>query len=130
MQDLSLGSLIILILQRDQNCLHYLPQMVFSNGFSQPINEPRHMETNSTSSFDQFFFSDKPGILVESGVHSSLHPNCCHHIINSTFILNICYPHHINKLAWGFKKADANNIRKALGLVNWERLFDQKCIEA
>ena len=31
MQDLSRGGLMILTLQRDQNCLHYLPQMVFPN---------------------------------------------------------------------------------------------------
>ena len=94
------------------------------------MNQDIWKQTAPLLSINFFFFFDKPGILVESGVHSSLHPNCCHHIINSTFILNICYPHHINKLAWDFKKADANNIRKALGLVNWERLFDQKCIEA
>ena len=31
---------------------------------------------------------------------------------------------------WDYKKADPNNIRKALDLVNWEMLFDQKSIEA
>ena len=31
---------------------------------------------------------------------------------------------------WDYKKADPNNIRKAIDLVNWEMLFDQKSIEA
>ena len=29
----------------------------------------------------------------------------------------------------GLQKPDSNNISKALGLVNWERSFDQKYIE-
>ena len=31
-------------------------------------------------------------------------------------------------LVWDYKKADSANIRKALDLVNWERLFDHKDI--
>ena len=66
-----------------------------SNDFSQLINEPTHMKTNSTSCIDHIF-TDKPGLLVDSRVHSSLLPNCRHQIIYSTLNLNICYPHNIN----------------------------------
>ena len=40
--------------------------------------------------------------------------------------------HHSStiRLVWDYKKADPNNIKKALELVNWERLFDQKSIDA
>ena len=34
------------------------------------------------------------------------------------------------KLIWDYKKADSKNIQKALDPVNWERLFDQKSINA
>ena len=57
---------------------------------------------------------------VKSGVHASLHPNCHHQIVHSSFNLNIYYLF--------IKKADANIIRKALDSVNWERLFDSKNI--
>ena len=66
-----------------------------SNGFSQLIDEPTHIKTNSTSCID-LIFSDKPGLLVDSGVRSSLHPKCHHQITYSIFNLNICYPHHMN----------------------------------
>ena len=66
-----------------------------SNGFSQLIDEPTRIKTNSTSCID-LIFTDKPGLSVDSGVHSSLHPNYHHQIIYFTFNLNICYPHHIN----------------------------------
>ena len=100
-----------------------------SNGFSQLINEPTHIKTNSTSCID-LIFTDKPGLSVDSGVHSSLHPNCHHQIIYSTFNLSISYPSPYQWLVWDYKKADPNKIRKALDLVNWERLIDQKRIDA
>ena len=67
---------------------------------------------------------------VNSGVHVSLHPNCHHHIIHSSFNLNSSYPPTIQRLIWDYKKADSKNIPKALDSVNWERLFDQKHINA
>ena len=100
-----------------------------SNGFSQLIDEPTHIKTNSTSCID-LIFTDKPGLSVGSGVHASLHLNCHHQIIYSTFNLNICYPPPYQRLVWDYKKTDPNSIRKALDLVNWEKLFDQKSIDA
>ena len=87
MQDLSLGVVMVLILQRGQNCLHYLPQMVFPL----LIDEPTHIKTNSTFCID-LIFTNKLDLSVDSGVRSSLHPNCHHQIIYSTFNLNIFYP--------------------------------------
>ena len=40
------------------------------------------------------------------------------------------YPPPYQPLVWDNNKADPNNIRKALDLVNWQRLFDQKSIDA
>ena len=44
-----------------------------SNGFSQLINEPTHIQTNNTYFID-LIFTDKPSFSIDSGVHSSLHP--------------------------------------------------------
>ena len=100
-----------------------------SNGFSQLITEPAHIKANSTSCID-LIFTDEASLSVDSGVHSSLHPNYHHQIIYSTFNVNICYPPPYQRLVWDYKKADPNSIRKALDLVNWERPFDQKGIDA
>ena len=62
-----------------------------SNGFSQLINEPTHMQTNSSSCID-LIFTDQPNLPMNSGVYSSLHPNCHHQIVHSSFNLNIHYP--------------------------------------
>ena len=53
------------------------------------------MQTNSFSCID-LVFTDQPNLSVKTGVHESLHLNCHHQIVQSSFNLNICYPHHIN----------------------------------
>ena len=63
---------------------------------------------------------------MNAGVHSSLHPNCHHQIVHSSFNLNIFYPPPYQRLTWDYKKADSTKIRKALDSVNWERLFLNK----
>ena len=100
-----------------------------SNGFPQLINEPTHIQTSSSSYID-FIFTDQPNLSVNSGVHASLHTNCHHQIVHSSFNLNICYPSPYQRLIWDHKKVDSKNIRKALDLVNWESLFAQKDIDA
>ena len=59
-----------------------------SNGFSQLIKEPKHIQTSSSSCTD-LIFTDQPNLSVNSGVHASLHPNCHHQIVHSSFNLNI-----------------------------------------
>ena len=63
---------------------------------------------------------------MNSGVHASLHPNCHHQIIDTSFNLNITYPPPYKRLIWDCKKADSEKIRKALDWVNWERLFNNE----
>ena len=106
-----------------------LLSLTSSNGFTQLIHEPTHIQANSSSCID-LVFTDQPNISVNSGVHGSLHPNCHHQITHSNFNLNIYYPPPYQRLIWDYKKADANIIRKALDSVNWERLFDGKNINA
>ena len=79
------------------------------NGFPQLTDEPPHIKTNSTSCID-LIVTDKPGLSVDSGVHLSLHTNCHHQIIYSTFNLNICYPPPYQRLVWDYKKVDPNSI--------------------
>ena len=67
---------------------------------------------------------------VNSGVDSSLHPNCHHQIVHSSFNLNIYYPPPYQRLAWDYKNANSTTIMKALDSDNWERLFHVKDINA
>ena len=101
-----------------------------SNGFSQLINEPTHIQTSSSSCLD-LIFTDQPNLSISSGVHSSLHSNCHHQIVHSSFSLNIHYPPPpYQRLTWDYKKADSIKIRQALESINWERLFHKKDLNA
>ena len=78
--------------------------LTFSNGFSQLINEPTHMQTNSTSCID-LIFTDQESLTVNSGVHSSLHPNRHHQIVHSSFNPNIYSPPPIvSTISMGLQK--------------------------
>ena len=62
-----------------------------SNGFSQLIHEPTHIQSNSSSCID-LVFTDQPNLLVNSGFHVSFCPNRHHEIVHSSFNLNITIP--------------------------------------
>ena len=61
------------------------------NGLHQEINKPTHILNNSSSCID-LIFNSQPNLLIESGVHPSLHPNCHHQIVFAKFNLDIVYP--------------------------------------
>ena len=48
-----------------------------SNGFSQLINEPTHIQTKNSSCID-LIFTHQPMLSVNYGVHTSLHRNYNH----------------------------------------------------
>ena len=105
----------------------HLYSLASSNGFFQLINEPTHIQTNSSSCID-LIFTNQPNLSVNSGVHSSLQPNCHHQIVHTSCNLDIYYPTPYQRLIWDYKKADST--RKALDSVNWERLFDKKKLDS
>ena len=53
------------------------------NGFHQIISEPTHVQRNSSSCID-LTFTDQPSLVINNGVHASLHSNCHHLIIHCT----------------------------------------------
>ena len=99
------------------------------NGFHQSISESTHVQRNSSSSID-LIFTDQPSLVTNNGVHASLHSSCHHQIIRCTFNLNIVYPPPYQGLLWNYKKADVLKIQKALKLVNWDRLLDNKNVDS
>ena len=63
-------------------------------GLHQLINKHRHLLQNASSCIDLKLIS-QPNILVESGAHPPLHPNCHHQITFAKFNLKIYYHLHI-----------------------------------
>ena len=98
------------------------------NGLPQSNNEPTHIQTSSSSCND-LIFTDQPNLLVNFGIHISFHPIVIIKLFTLALILIFPNIYHINnQLKWEYQKADSQSLRKELGLLNWQLLFDQKDI--
>ena len=64
--------------------------IVNSYGLNQLIQEPMHI-LNSSSSYIDLIFTSQPNLVMEPGIHSSLHSNCHHQIVFAKFNLSIFY---------------------------------------
>ena len=79
------------------------------NGLHQEINEPSHILNNSSSCID-LIFNSQPNLLIESGVHPSLHPK---------FNLDI----------WHYQKANIDLIKRPINSFDWEKAFSNTDID-
>ena len=61
--------------------------------------------------------------MIESGVHSSLHPNCHHQIVFANVNLKICYLPPYERELWRYEKANADLIRRSIHQFPWDDRF-------
>ena len=73
-------------------------------GLHQLIHDPTHILGKSSSCID-LIFTFQPNMVVNSGVHSSLHANCHHQIIFAKLDLKMYYPKKKAMLFPSLKKA-------------------------
>ena len=95
------------------------------NGLHQIIKEPTHILDTSSSCID-LIFTSRIKLVMDSGVHSSLHVNYHHQMVFAKFNLQIYYPPPYERVAWDSKHANTDHIRKAICGYNWERFFANK----
>ena len=84
---------------------------------------------NSSSCID-LIFTNQTNLVVDSGVHSSLHPNCHHQIIFAKFNLNVFYPPPYERLVWRYHEAKKEQIFHAVNNFDWNRAFENLDIDA
>ena len=63
---------------------------------------------------------------MNSGVHSSLHPNCHRQIIHAKFNLKFFYPPPYERVVWHNQDANNDLIQRSISRFNWERAFSNK----
>ena len=85
-------------------------------GLQQVIKEPTNIL--DTSSCIDLIFTSKPNLIIESGVHSSLHSNCHHQIIFTELNLEVVYPPPYVWKVWHYKDANTELIRGAINEFN------------
>ena len=96
-------------------------------GMQQLINEPTHILPASSSCIDLIFVS-QPNLVMESGVHSSLHQKCHHQIIYAKLNLKINYPPPYKLEIWHYKYANTDLIQRAINYYPWERSLGEKTL--
>ena len=94
-------------------------------GLHQVIKEPTHILHNSSSCID-LIFASQPNLIIESGVHPSLHPNCHHQLIYAKFNLQIYYPPQYYREVWHYNDANTELIRRTVDQLNWPKAFLNK----
>ena len=65
-------------------------------------------------------------MVIDIGVHPSLHTNCHHQIPFSRYNLTVEYPPPYERLVWDSNKANTESIKQALMQVNRPNLFFNK----
>ena len=78
-------------------------------GLQQLIKEPTHILGNSSSCID-LIFTSHPSLVMESGVHPSLHSNCHHQVTYAKFDLKIHYPLPYEREIWHYQKANTDQL--------------------
>ena len=73
----------------------------------QVITEPTHILESSASCID-LIFTNQPNIVMDSGVHLSLHEKCHHQIIYSKLNLRIEYPPPYIRKIWDYNRSETD----------------------
>ena len=96
-------------------------------GLSQIINEPTHILDSSSSCID-LIFTSQPNLVIESGIHPSLHQNCHHQIIYAKFNLQIFCPSPYRREICHYQDPNIDMIRRAISQFNWDKNFSNTTV--
>ena len=105
----------------------HINSLISMYGFDQLISDPTHILPASSSCID-LIFTDQPNLVVDSGVHPSLHTNYHHQITDCILNLRIFYPPPYESLVWDYKRANESARNTALNKVDWEFLISNKSV--
>ena len=94
-------------------------------GFNQVISDWTHILESSSSCIDLIFMS-QPNLVINSGVHYSLHPNCHLQTIHAKLNLKIFYPPPYDQVLWHYQDANNDLIQQSISQFNWERAFSNE----
>ena len=92
------------------------------HGLHQLLNEATHLLETSASCMD-LIFTNQRSLVIDSGVHPSLHTNCHHQIVHYKLNLYIKFPPPCEYLVWDYNKADTEKIKKTIEQVHWENII-------
>ena len=93
----------------------------------QLITEHTHILENTSSCID-LIFTNQPKFLLDSGVHSTLHPKCHHKVIDSKLNLKTEKPPPYTPEILDHNKAETDLINLSIENVDWSNVFLGKSV--
>ena len=84
---------------------------------------------NLSSSCNYVVFTHQPNLVMESGVHWSLHPNCHHQAVFAKFNLSVLYPPPYERTVWFYKEANHELVRRDINEFDWIRFLSNVSID-
>ena len=89
-------------------------------GMKQLIAEPTHVLENSSSCID-LIFTDQSNLIMDAGVHPSLHSKCHHQVIYAKLNLKMQYPPPYTREIWDYGKSRFDLINEAIENFDWNK---------
>ena len=94
----------------------------------QIIKKPTHILENSTLCIGLTFTSQR-NMIITSGAHLSLHPNCHHQLVFAPVDSKAFYPPPYERVFWHYTQVSTNQIKRAIGGFNREALFNNSDVK-
>ena len=91
----------------------------------QVITEPKLILENS-SSCRNLTFSNQPNLIMDSGVHPTLHSKCHQQIIYAKLNLKIEYPPPYTRKIWNYRRSETELINCSIESFDSSKLFSRK----
>ena len=95
-----------------------LPVRNFSNSY---LSECLTLEVTISNKKGLLLYIDL--LVIDSGIHPSLHQNCYHQVIFCKLNLKIEYPQPYTREVWDYGKAQTDLINRAIDQFDWVNLF-------
>ena len=105
-----------------------LESLISKCAFKQVISDPTHILESSASCID-LIFTSQPNLVMNSGVHFSLHPNCHHQITHAKLNLKILSPPPCERAVLHYQDANNDLIQRSISRFNWKRDFSNKGVD-
>ena len=99
-----------------------LDNITTSACYSQMIDKSTHFINESSSCID-LIFSSNPSLTKNCGIEHSIYNKCHHNIIYGTLNFKVPLPPPYHCGIWVYKKANIQNIQKAVSMFDWRSAF-------
>ena len=105
-----------------------LDSLTSSAGYTQIMDKPTHAVNSSMSCID-FIFCTKLNVISKHGVDVTIFDKCYHDIIHRKINIRVPLPLTYVREVWDYRKANVENIKKAISNFNWNKAFENLAID-